>query len=91
MTVYRSLCVRLGCARFRWRSVYLPLFQFEIVNKRTTLKELGSTVAEAGFIPENILKRISQVSFGREVFPCPGVDDPDRRSSVLAFPARYDA
>ena len=52
--------------------------------------ELDSTVAEAGLIPDNIFKRISKVSFGRDVLRCPGVDNPDRPSSALAFPARYD-
>lgn len=61
-----------------------------MVNKRATLMELDSTVAEAGLIPDNIFKRISKVSFGRDVLRCPGVDNPDRPSSALAFPARYD-
>jgi len=36
---------------------------FEVVNKRATLTELGSTVAEADPIPANIFKRISKAIF----------------------------
>jgi len=36
---------------------------FEMVNKRTSLMELDSTVAEADLVPENIFKRISKAVF----------------------------
>lgn len=39
---------------------------------------LDSTVAEADLIPENIFKRMSKVSFDRDVLRYPGVDNPDR-------------